>query len=586
MRRALHAGLAAVAYLCAAAIAGPAWAAFPGLNGQIAVGRNDQIVVKAPGDLSGGTALTSLGQNGDPEWSPDGLRIVFTSNRGGVFDVWVMNADGTAQTQLTTESADVAAPSWSPDGTRIAYTTSESGTEDVAVIAVAGGVQRLLVAGGTGDQSLPVWSPDGSRIIFQDDSVGGLSSVGATGAGRAPFLSDSAQPDFSPDGARLVVNRTDAQRIQVVNADGTGGVPVLENRPAVRPVWSPDGTRILYHRLFASGSVRLFTVSSAGGGTEMPESALPGLDFSGDWQAIGPRPVVTSLPVPLVARAPGATLTVDGSGFVRRSVVRWNGTNRPTTFVSGTRLTAALTAADVAAPGSAAVSVFTSPSGGGLSAPVTAVIPAPPPPPVPPPRILVGSASLKGVTWAASRVRGTLVMAGSLERAGSVEVALVRGSKVAQRRVLSLPAGAFTRRLPLARTLLPGSYTLRLRQAGAAAGATLVPAQRSVTLAAPPEGVVATRFVSALLNGPPAKTLRGKSRIFATFRFAALPRKGRRITTTWFQPNGSPTSTDGKPRARVITSFAAARPRLPVGTWRCELRVDKRLVAVTAVRLR
>ena len=210
---------------CAAVLAGPASAAFPGLNGSIALSRNDQIVVKAPGDLAGGTALTTLGQNQDPEWSPDGTRIAFVSNRlGGVFDVWVMNADGTGQTRITQESGDAEAPSWSPDGGRIAYdTTALGGDKDVAVIAVGGG-GRLVVAGGSGDQSLPVWSPDGARIVFQDTTVGGLSSVGPTGAGRAPFLSDAAQPDFSPDGSRLVVRRTDAERLQVVNADGSGGL--------------------------------------------------------------------------------------------------------------------------------------------------------------------------------------------------------------------------------------------------------------------------------------------------------------------------------------------------------------------------
>jgi len=241
LHRALHALAAGAVVACAAALAGSASAAFPGLNGQIAVSRNDQIVVKAPGDLTGGTALTTLGQNSDPEWSPDGTRIVFVSNRGGVFDVWVMNANGSDQRQLTFDSADAATPSWSPDGTRIAYTNSESGTENIVVIALAGGVLPLTVAGGTGNQDLPVWSPDGSRIIFEDDTVGGLSSVGATGAGRAPFLSDAAQPDWSPDGTRLVVRRTDLLRLHVVNADGSGGA-TLANGPGVRPAWAPRST--------------------------------------------------------------------------------------------------------------------------------------------------------------------------------------------------------------------------------------------------------------------------------------------------------------------------------------------------------
>ena len=578
--RTLVATVAAIA--CAAALAGPASAAFPGLNGKIAVSRNDQIVVKAPGDLTGGTALTSLGQNEDPEWSPDGTRIAFVSNRtAGVFQVWLMNADGSGQSQLTQESVDASAPSWSPDGTHLAYTITGA-DEDVAVIATTG-AGRLLVASGSGDQGLPVWTPDGSRVIFNDTTVNGLSSVGATGAGRAQFLSDADQPDFSPDGTRIIVRRTNIQRLQIVSADGSGSIPVLESQPGTRPVWSPDGTRILYHRFVGGGDTRLFTVASAGGGVEVPESSTSGTDFSPDWQAIGPVPAISGLPTALVAGAPGATLTIDGSGFVRRSVVRWNGAARPTTFVSGTRLQAALTAADVASPGSAQVTVFTSPSGGGVSGAATAKIPAPP---GPPPRILVSKARLRGVTWTRSRVRGTLQVTGSLERAGRIEIALVRGTRAAQTKVLALPAGPFSQRLALARTLVPGRYTLRVREVGTPAGPALVTATRLFTLPAPAEGVVLTSFVSALLNGPPARTLRGKSRIFAQFRFATLPKRGRRITTTWFRPGGAAVNTDGKPRTRLVTSFVALSSGLPPGTWRCELRVGGRLVSVAAVRLR
>ena len=584
MARTRRGALAALAALALTAVsAQTATAAFPGLNGLIAVGRDDQIVVKAPGDLTGGTALTSLGLNSDPEWSPDGLRIAFISTRGGTADVWVMNTDGSDQRQLTQEPADAEAPSWSPDGTRIAFTASaNSGNDDVAVIPFVGTGARLVVAGGSGIQSLPVWTPDGSRIVFQDDTVGGLSIVGATGAGRTAFLSDSAQPDFSPDGTRLVVRRTDAERLHVVNADGSGGAPILENQPATRPVWSPDGTRVLYHRFFGSmpPNYRLYTVAS-GGGTQTPESNAPGLNFAPDWQAIGPPPVIRALS-PLSAGTPGATLTVDGTGFVRRSVVRWNGADRPTTFVGTTRLAAALGPADVAAPGSAQVAVFTPPSGGGLSPPAVAAVSPPPPPP---PRILLGTAKLVKVTWTRSRVRGKLRIAGTLERAGRIEVALVQTGRVAQRARLTLPVGPFSRSLTLARTLRPGRYVVRLSELGAPAGAGLVGAERRVVLPAPREGVVATTFVSAILNGPPARTLRDKSRVFAHFRFVARPRAGLALTTRWIRPDGA-SKTDGKPFRRLLTSFVSQKPRLSRGVWRCELRAGRTVVAVASVRIR
>jgi hypothetical protein len=553
-------------------------AAFPGLNGVIAFERNGHIVVKAPGDLMGGEARTSTGTNTDPAWSPDGLRIAFVSDRNGNADVWIMNANGSDQTQLTFESGATEAPAWSPDGTRIAYGVS-NGTDDDVVVRTLGGGQ-LTVAGGPADQDFPIFTPDGSRVIFNDDSVDGLSIVGGTGAGRAPFLSDAEQADFSPDGSRIAVVRTDIQRLQAVNADGSGGTPLLDNQPVRRPAWSPDGTRVIYHRFAGSGVNSLFTVPS-GGGSEARESQVMSVDFSPDWQPVGAVPVITGFPQPLVAGAPGATLLVDGSGFAHRSVVRWNGADRPTTWVSPTRLTAQLTAADVATPGNASVTVFTSPSGGGLSAPATVTIPAPPPPP---PRILLGTARFSKVKWVASRARGTLRVAGILEAAGRVEVALLRKRRVLQRQAFRLPAGAFTRTITLGPRVVPGKLTLRMQ--GAGAGSTLVPVTRTLTLPAPPEGVAEAAFISALQNGPPARTLRKKSRIFATFRFAALPKGNRGITTRWLPPGRSALAADGKPRRRVVTSFISSSGGLPTGLWRCELRVDGKVVAVAKVRLR
>jgi Tol biopolymer transport system component len=99
-RRRLLTGAAALA-LCGA-VAGPASAAFPGINGKIAFERNGQITVKDPGDLTGGVALTNTGNNSDPAWSPDGLKLAFTSDRGtGTLQIWTMNADGTALRKLT-----------------------------------------------------------------------------------------------------------------------------------------------------------------------------------------------------------------------------------------------------------------------------------------------------------------------------------------------------------------------------------------------------------------------------------------------------------------------------------------------------
>jgi hypothetical protein len=81
-----------------------------------------------------------------------------------------------------------------------------------------------------------------------------------------------------------------------------------------------------------------------------------------------PVPSITSLaPSSAMAGSPGFTLTVNGGNFVTSSVVRWNGANRPTTVVSGAQLRASIASTDIAASGSAQVTVFNPAPGGGTS---------------------------------------------------------------------------------------------------------------------------------------------------------------------------------------------------------------------------
>ena len=573
----------AVAAGLALGSASPALAAFPGANGLIAFSRDGQIFVQTPGLPGTQQPLTSMGDNQDPVWSPDGTRIAFSSDRlGGIPHIFIQAVPGAEPASPTTSGPGETMPAWSPDGTRIAYQQGDS-DPDVVVAGLLGSIalNPVPVAGGPGEQTVPTWAADGSRILFgEGDNV---SVVNANGSGRGPFAADARRPDVAPDGSRVVVVRDSDGQVTLLNGDGSGGVPLTINGGA-SPVFSPDGQRIVFSDLSGAmaGGYNLFTVGAAAGASIDQETFSSGNDFAPDWQPIGPVPLINQLSGPLVAGSPGATITVDGTGFVRRSVVRWNGSNRPTTFVNGGRLTAALTAADLAAAGTGQVTVFTSPLGGGQSAPSTATI-VPPPPPGP--KILVSSAKVS-VKWAQSRIRGTVKIKGTLERAGRIEIALLRNTRVVRKRTVKLPAGPFSTQLVLSGKLVPGPMKLRLREVGGAPSiAGLVGDERSVTIAAPPEGVVSEALVSATSGGPAALTLRNKSKLFARFRFVALPRKGQ-LTTTWIAPSGQ-SKTNVRPRTRIVGAEVAVKggQRLPSGTWRCVLKAGKRVIAVAKIRL-
>jgi hypothetical protein len=99
--------------------------------------------------------------------------------------------------------------------------------------------------------------------------------------------------------------------------------------------------------------------------------------------ATNPVPSLTSLsPSSATAASPGFTLTVTGANFLSSSVVRWNGVNRPTTYVRSTQLQASIPASDLASSGTAQVTVFTPTPGGGTSNALTFTIAASNPVPV------------------------------------------------------------------------------------------------------------------------------------------------------------------------------------------------------------
>ncbi|MDX6518057.1 MAG: hypothetical protein QOF50_903 [Gaiellaceae bacterium] len=120
-----------------------------------------QIYTSNP-DGSGVRQLTTddQGNNESPDWSPDGSRVAFMSNRSGTNQIWVMNADGSAQRQVTAEVFDAEVPTWSPDGTKLLYTSWAPATGVDIVIANPDGTGRtVLEAGLTGP--FPHWQPLG-----------------------------------------------------------------------------------------------------------------------------------------------------------------------------------------------------------------------------------------------------------------------------------------------------------------------------------------------------------------------------------------------------------------------------------------
>jgi len=91
-------------------------------------------------------------------WSPDGSKISFASDRDGNFEIDVMNADGSRQTRLTSNSGVDLLPSWSVDGSKIAFTSNRDGNSEIYVMNADGSNQTRLTNHSGSDEN-PSWSP-------------------------------------------------------------------------------------------------------------------------------------------------------------------------------------------------------------------------------------------------------------------------------------------------------------------------------------------------------------------------------------------------------------------------------------------
>jgi len=139
----------------------------------------------------------------NPQYSPDGRQIVFTSTRSGSSEIWVCDREGRNPIQLTkTGVPTTGSPRWSPDGRQIAFDCMLEGNRDIYVISANGGKPRRLTTE-TSEDLCPSWSRDGQWVYFGSSRSGSLQIWKLPAEGGQPALV-TRQGGFegieSPDG--------------------------------------------------------------------------------------------------------------------------------------------------------------------------------------------------------------------------------------------------------------------------------------------------------------------------------------------------------------------------------------------------
>jgi Tol biopolymer transport system component len=207
-----------------------------------------------------------------PSWSPDGTHVAFHSNRNGNWEIYLMGADGSGLTNLTNSPADEAFPSWSPDGARIAFSSNRTGNDDIFVMHADGSGQVRLTDSPANDLH-PAWSPNGARIAFYSDRDGSteIYLMDSNGNGQTRLTYNSAgdfDPAWSPDGAWIAFhsNRDGNNEIYVMKSDGSEQSRLTNNAfDDASPSWSPDGRRVAFHSN-RDGNYEIYVMNSDGSG--------------------------------------------------------------------------------------------------------------------------------------------------------------------------------------------------------------------------------------------------------------------------------------------------------------------------------